>query len=72
MANVSFVWSDQVIIGRDVTEAKPQGHVVVEKDQMTIKAPQGTTIQNSFTLKKGATLVIDPTIQYIYHEVEEQ
>ncbi len=55
-----------------VTTAKPQGHVFVEKEQMTIKAPQGVTIKNNFTLKKGATLVIDPTIQHIYHQAEEQ
>jgi len=72
IANESIVWSDQAMIGRDVTTTKPQGPVVVEKDQMTIKAPQGVTIKNNFTLKKGATLVIDPTIQYIWHDPEEQ
>lgn len=47
------------------------GPVVVEKNQMTIKAPNGVTIKNNFTLKKGASLVIDPTIQYISHSNNE-
>ena len=72
IANESIVWSDGAMIGSDVTTAKPQGHVFVEKEQMTIKAPHGVTIKNNFTLKKGATLVIDPTIQHIYHQAEEQ
>lgn len=72
IANESIVWSNQAMIGRDVTTAKPQGPVVVEKDKMTIKATNGVTIKNSFTLKKGASLVIDPTIQYIIHDPVEQ
>lgn len=71
IANESLVWSNQAMIGRDVTTTKPQGPVVVEKDQMTIKAPNGVTIKNNFTLKKGASLVIDPTIQYISHSNNE-
>lgn len=71
IANESLVWSNQAVIGRDVTTTKPQGPVFVEKDQMTIKAPNGATIKNNFTLKKGASLVIDPTIQYIIHDPVE-
>lgn len=48
------------------------GPVVVEKNQMTIKAPNGVTLKNNFTLKKGASLVIDPTIQHIIHAPVEQ
>lgn len=71
IANESIVWSNQAMIGRDIS-TEPQGPVIVEKGQMTIKAPQGTTIKNDFTLKKGATLIIDPAIQYIFHSPEEQ
>lgn len=62
IANDAILWSNQAMIGRDVTTTKPQGPVVVEEGDIFIKAPQGTTIKNNFTLKKGATLTIDPSI----------
>lgn len=70
--NLPIVWSNQAMIGRNVTTTKPQGPVIVEKDQMTIKAPNGVTLKNNFSLKKGASLVIDPTIQHIIHAPVEQ
>ena len=72
IANESIVWSNEAWIGKNVTTTKPQGSVVVEKDQMTIKTPNGVTIKNNFTLKEGASLIIDPNINNIYHDPEDQ
>lgn len=66
IANDAVVWSNQAMIGRDVTTNKPRGPVVVEKGDVFIKAPQGTTIKNNFSLKKGATLIIDPNITEVF------
>lgn len=65
IANDAIVLSNQVQIGRDVTTAQPIGPVSVEQGQLVIRAPQGATIKNNFTLKKGASLTIDSTIEAI-------
>ena len=62
IANDAVLWSDQAKVGYDVDSNKANGPVVIEKGDVFIKAPQGTTIKSHFTLKKGATLTIDPTI----------
>ena len=60
IANDAVVWSNNVYVGSDVTTQRTYGPVVVEKGDMVIKARSGATIKNDFTLKKGATLTIDP------------
>lgn len=62
IANDTVLWSDQAKVGYDVDSNKANGPVVIEKGDVFIKAPQGTTIKSHFTLKKGATLTIDPSI----------
>lgn len=66
IANDAVLWSDQAKVGYDVDSSKASGPVVIEKGDVFIKAPQGTTIKNHFTLKKGATLTIDPSITEVF------
>ncbi len=66
IANDAVLWSNQAKVGYDVDPNKESGPVVVEKGDVFIKAPQGTTIKNHFTLKKGATLTIDPNITEVF------
>ncbi len=71
IANDAIVLSNQVQIGSNVTTAQPIGPVSVEQGRLVIRAPQGTTIKNNFTLKKGASLTIDSTIEAITNVPEE-
>ena len=76
----TFVISDGVLIGSDVTDQKPQGPVVIESNSFNIFSPNGVTIKNNFEVKPGATLTIDPSrqftgfdhpLEYFEPEVEE-
>lgn len=60
IANDAVVWSNNVYVGSDVTTQRTYGPVIVENGDMVIKARGGAIIKNDFTLKKGATLTIDP------------
>lgn len=79
-ADKTFVISDGVLIGSDVTDQKPQGPVVIESNSFNIFSPNGVTIKNNFEVKPGATLTIDPSrqftgfdhpLEYFEPEVEE-
>ena len=79
-ADKTFVISDGVLIGSDVTDQKPQGPVVIESNSFNIFSPNGVTIKNNFEVKPDATLTIDPSrqftgfdhpLEYFEPEVEE-
>jgi len=54
------VSGNNVLIGRDVTNRKPEGEVVVIKNSTKIKSPGGTTITKDFEVKLGASFEINP------------
>ena len=61
IADYSVCYSDNLQIGRNVTNAKPYGTVSIENDAvLKIYSNNGVTIQNSFEVKQGATLEIRP------------
>ena len=63
-ADKTYVLSDGILIGSDVTTQKPQGPVIVEHNSFNIFSPNGVTIKNNFEVKPGATLTIDPSRQF--------
>ena len=71
IANDAVVLSHNATIGRNVTPLKPNGPVVVEKGDMIIRAKGGVTILNSFEVKQGAALIIDPNFVELYDNPDE-
>ena len=49
---------NNVFIGRDVTNQKPEGEVVVIKNSTKVNSPGGTTITLEFEVKPGAEFEI--------------
>ena len=60
----TYCISNTLTAGRDVTNLKPQGNVVIKNGSAKFFSPNGTTIQNYFEVQKGATLIIDPSGEY--------
>ena len=60
----TYCISNTLTAGRDVTNLKPQGNVVIKNGSAKFFSPNGTTIQNYFEVQKGATLTIDPSGEY--------
>ena len=56
--NKTNVHGNNVFIGRDVTNQKPEGEVVVIKNSTKVKSPGGTTITRDFEVKPGAEFEI--------------
>ena len=56
--NKTNVQGNNVLIGRDVTNQKTEGEVVVIKNSTKIKSPGGTTITRDFEVKPGAEFEI--------------
>lgn len=52
------VISNQMIIGSNITTAKPNGLVEINKGNTIIKSTNGVTINDSFEVNKGASLEI--------------
>ena len=67
IANDAVVLSNYVQIGKNVTTTRPYGDVLLERGDMYIMSPQGAYIKNNFTMKKGATLTIDPSMQEVFY-----
>ena len=51
--------SNNVVVGRNVTNAKAEGPVVVKNGELTIDATEGVVLQNDFKVNVGASLLIN-------------
>ena len=51
--------SNKVVVGRNVTNAKAEGPVVVKNGELTIDATEGVVLQNDFKVNVGASLLIN-------------
>lgn len=71
IANDAVVLSYSANIGRNVTPLKPSGPVSVEKGDMIIRTKGGVTINDSFKVKKGATLTIDPNFIELFDDPDQ-
>ena len=71
IANDAVALSYNASIGRNVTPLKPSGPVSVEKGDMIIRAKGGVTISDSFKVKEGATLTIDPNFIELFDDPDQ-
>lgn len=66
IGNKTFCISNNLNVGKDVNNLKPEGPVIIEKGKTYMFNSKGTIIKNSFMVKKGATLEIKPQGQIVF------
>ena len=50
--------ANNVLVGSNIVNERPQGPITVENGKSTIRSKDGVTIYNDFEVKLGATLEI--------------